>query len=67
MMTCDELSQCAFYETYSQEPSFRKQHFNYFCCGPLAETCARRSFRRQHGSAPRPDFSPLGAPLMQAG
>jgi len=67
MMNCEQLRNCAFYANYAQQESFRRDHFNYFCLGPLADSCARRQFLRLHGSMPRADFSPLGVPFGATG
>jgi hypothetical protein len=60
MQVCSESSQCAFFLAYADQAAFRKEHFNYFCFGPLAEDCARRIFHQKKGLPPRTDYSPTG-------
>lgn len=60
MQVCKESSSCEFFKKYSQLKAFRKEHYNYFCFGPLAETCARRVYKQKQGSSPRVEYSPTG-------
>ncbi len=60
MQVCKESSRCAFFLNYAQQETFRKEHFNYFCFGPLAENCARRIFQKEKGEPPHDDYSPVG-------
>ncbi len=60
MQVCSESSQCEFFLAYAHQPAFRKEHFNYFCFGPLAENCARRIFHQEKGLTQRADYSPTG-------
>lgn len=60
MQVCNESSQCVFFLTYAHQASFRKEHFNHFCFGPLAENCARRMFVLLNGKQPSADYAPTG-------
>lgn len=61
MQVCKESTRCEFFQRYAQLNVFRKEHYHYFCFGPLAETCARRVYLQEKGFAPRADYTPTGS------